>query len=154
MRAALSLVAVALATVGVLAVAPSAFAPPATGVPNVGVAGTCFAYNQRIPVAGSGFAPGTRVVVSAPFGHYTGPLPYSEIKSTTVTAGPSGRVRANLRAPKVPKSAPPYRWSYQPRVVFAEGTGQTSGSPGQSFAEFVVASRAVCRALDHPRRGN
>ena len=142
MTAAIALLA-ALAAVAGPAAQP-ALAPPAVGVPNVSVA-RCLTWGHRIPVSGNGFAPGTRVVLSSPDGHYTGPTP--GVRSVTVTAGARGGFAASLRAPRPAGSGP----GYQPRVLFADGTGQASRAPGQSFAAFIVATRAACRAIDRSR---
>jgi hypothetical protein len=142
------LVAVAAAAAGALALAPEAGAPPAYGGPNVGAEAGCVAYGGHIPVAGSGFAPGSPVAVSAPPGHYELPGTVPGIAAKTLTANATGGFRTSLAVQRVPREAAKYyRWSYQPRVIFASGTGQASGQPGESFASVLVASRAVCRAL-------
>lgn len=116
--------------------------------------GSCFSYGQRLHVDGYGFKPGTKVILSAPFGHYTGPpLPYRTISDKTVTANSSGGFSTAMRLPKPPRSLlklPEFRWHYEPRVLWADGTGQATQTEGSSFDEFLLAVPAVCDALRHP----
>lgn len=130
-----------------LTLPPAAYAPPAIGVPNAVIAAQCVPYGQGFTMTGSGYAPRSKIEISAPLGHYTGPAPYSDIASVTTQAGSNGGFSETLRAPRVPKTASQYRWSYHPRVVFARGTGQGSGAAAESFDEVVIAAPAVCKAL-------
>lgn len=132
-----------------LTVAAGAWAPPALGVPNVSVGRTCVEYGSRLPVHGSGFAPGVRVTLSAPLGHYAGPpLPGREIVDRTLTADRTGSFNARLPMPRRLRGLGP---AYQPRSVFGAGAAGVDGRPASSYAGFVLAIPGVCRALARAR---
>lgn len=134
-----------------LAGAVSAWAPPAEGVPNAVVVGPrCVEYGATVQVAGSGFAPGTSVTVSAPQGHYTGPPAASTaFQDVTVQATATGGFEAALKAPPRPLRQP---WSWQPRVIFATGTPQVGEGEGQSFDQVLIGTHQVCQALRQQHR--
>jgi hypothetical protein len=139
----------ALAGLLALAAPGRAWAPPANGVPNMGVIRSCVVLGRGIPVAGFGFAPGTAVTISAPEGHYVGPLGLRRIRSVVVTANEYGGFSASLRTPPVPRRSP---WFYETRVVFAHGPAQIDGSEGESFDTVLLGTKRVCKALGgrHP----
>ncbi len=125
--------------------AAEAWAPPIWGIPDVRVSAGCAVYGQAITLAGGGFAPGSNVNVSAPFGHYVGaPLPERWIPAVDVVADGQGRIEATLQLPS--HGSPD--WRYQARTVMATGPSYRDGQELSSFDQLVVASKRICNRLE------
>jgi hypothetical protein len=144
-----SIVAVILCgTAAALSVAAApAGAPPAPGGTTAVIAGPgCIRYGQSLRVRGSGFTPGSTILVDAPEGHYTGPfLGPDPIRSKKVEADPSGGFDVKLKI-LPPGSGLP---AWQAKVVLVTEMPQPGvEASAQSYDQVVIGTHRVCRFLD------